>query len=558
MSKYDQFWENHVNKLVELITTAATGGPAEMEIPEIRSLGHRASWTGSAKVQGSRLVDAPMAHASSLGKMVAKLNLCSSWPDLIFTFTITSSCRLRVSTANAFKLDASSTTQPTRSISQSTSQPVSVQPSIIPTLACAEIHRQLARLPEHDSPSKVGFRDCLYFFYETGEQSSHALDGRIVRIGNHPRSESGLVQRLQNHFRSSFGAKNGSVFRRYIGGTLMRRDNPNLPCLAPASGHGHWEKQDESTCDQCTPYEQEVTRHIQEQMEFRCVQITDKAERNSFEKLLVATIAQCSVCQPSGGWLGRSAYSVDVQETGLWNSDYVHGTTVGQGDLARFTQLVATTPDFRSHRDLSDTLLVIPCCGEKRGTRDPGLPLKRIADYLSPATFTLLEQGRNLAFSNPKTSLEEHSQLKPAVSWYTGQPYCTEGFRELLADALRDGLHCLIISGGYGLLRPEEPIHNYKAHLSKTISVWQNRLPVVLKEYVSRNGIRRSFGSFSESHYARVVPDQLAKENFRAIPSFDRRFDHGAPLRVVPARVGELLLSLLRADFSPTEGWEAV
>jgi hypothetical protein len=51
-------------------------------------------------------------------------------------------------------------------------------------------------------------------------------------------------------------------------------------------------------------------------------------------------------------------------------------------------------------------------------------------------------------------------------------------------------LHGLIISGGYGVVHAEEPIHNYNAHLgSKTKAVWSRRLPVVLR-YVQRNRIK--------------------------------------------------------------------
>jgi cytoplasmic iron level regulating protein YaaA (DUF328/UPF0246 family) len=46
----------------------------------------------------------------------------------------------------------------------------------------------------------------------------------------------------------------------------------------------------------------------------------------------------------------------------------------------------------------------------------------------------------------------------------------------------------LIISGGYGVVRAEEPIHNYNAHLgTQTKAVWSRRLPVVLRDYVQRN-----------------------------------------------------------------------
>lgn len=118
--------------------------------------------------------------------------------------------------------------------------------------ACHQIHSVLARLPLLASPADVPFGDGLYFFYENGETSEHAPGGRVVRVGNHPRSDGSLRKRLAQHFS---GRKNGSVFRKYLGGALLRRRDPDCPCLAPAPGKGHWELQDAETCPECQQLE---------------------------------------------------------------------------------------------------------------------------------------------------------------------------------------------------------------------------------------------------------------------------------------------------------------
>ena len=79
---------------------------------------------------------------------------------------------------------------------------------------CGDIHRLLGTLPVYSSPRQVPFADGLYFFLEDGETSDHGPRGRIVRIGNHPRSDGGLVRRLRQHYS---GRKNGSVFRKFLG-----------------------------------------------------------------------------------------------------------------------------------------------------------------------------------------------------------------------------------------------------------------------------------------------------------------------------------------------------
>ncbi len=79
--------------------------------------------------------------------------------------------------------------------------------------ACAVVHDALGVLPLLSSPADVPFADGLYFFFEEGESSYHAPNGRIVRVGNHPRKQSGLVSRLRMHYS---GSKNSSVFRKFF------------------------------------------------------------------------------------------------------------------------------------------------------------------------------------------------------------------------------------------------------------------------------------------------------------------------------------------------------
>ena len=52
-----------------------------------------------------------------------------------------------------------------------------------PEEACGAVHDLLKPLPVVDQPGGVSITDGLYFFYEDGEWSSHASDGRIVRVG---------------------------------------------------------------------------------------------------------------------------------------------------------------------------------------------------------------------------------------------------------------------------------------------------------------------------------------------------------------------------------------
>lgn len=206
--------------------------------------------------------------------------------------------------------------------------------------ACRQVHRLLEALRLYGEPREVPFLDGLYFFYELGEASRHAPNGRIVRVGNHPRSEGGLVRRLRQHFS---GQKNGSVFRKFLGGALLRTQDSESSCLRPRPGQGHWEKQDARGCARCQPVEGRVSNLLRERFRFRCVAIADRGERNVFEARLVATLAQCMVCQPSALWLGRKAYSETVRRVGLWNSQFADGMVLGPEDLRRLAAMVESS-----------------------------------------------------------------------------------------------------------------------------------------------------------------------------------------------------------------------
>lgn len=189
-----------------------------------------------------------------------------------------------------------------------------------PEEKCEKINQWLNTLPTFKDPSEVPFNNGLYFFYELGETSRHASKGRIVRVGNHPRSQGGLKKRLRMHYE---GNKNSSVFRKSLGSAIIRKLDPTNPCLLPAPGQGHWEKQDMPACPKCKPVEKHVSELLKTNFYFRCIEVENHDLRNSFEEKLVATISLCRVCKPSDGWLGKYAYSDKVKNSGLWNSNYI-------------------------------------------------------------------------------------------------------------------------------------------------------------------------------------------------------------------------------------------
>lgn len=210
-----------------------------------------------------------------------------------------------------------------------------------PEELCLTVHGHLRSLPVFGQPSEVPITDGLYFFYERGESSEHAPDWRIVRVGNHPQSDGTLVRRLREHYSNR---KNSSVFRRYLGGALLRAEDPHHPCLAPTPGKGHWERKGEKPCRHCQPVEQDVSRVVRARFQFRCIAVSNRQERNRLEKALIATLSACPVCQPSREWLGRHAYPDAVRRAGMWNVQSVGSAPMSTADLRRFVACAASTP----------------------------------------------------------------------------------------------------------------------------------------------------------------------------------------------------------------------
>jgi hypothetical protein len=214
-----------------------------------------------------------------------------------------------------------------------------------PEMLCEQINKMLDALPTLNKPSEIPFNNGLCFFYERGEVSRHAPNGRIVRVGNHPRSQGSLKRRLRMHYS---GSKNGSVFRKFLGGAILRRIDPNNPCLQPGPGQGHWEKQNVQVCEICKPIESEVSHLLKSIFWFRCIEIENRDLRNTLEKKLIATISLCPICKPSDNWLGKSAYSDNVRNSGLWNSYYVFDQTeaLGSFELEKLEEIIDRTSKY--------------------------------------------------------------------------------------------------------------------------------------------------------------------------------------------------------------------
>lgn len=426
------------------------------------------------------------------------------------------------------------------------------------------VHRALASLPLLSSPAEVRVANGLYFFYEEGETSRHAPRGRVVRIGNHPRSDGTLVRRLSQHLS---GGKNGSVLRKAIGGALLRRSDPDHLCLAPQPGAGHWERQGLEPCGRCLPTEEQVTQLMRERFTFRVVEIVDRATRNELEGRLIATLAACPVCGPSPAWLGHQAYSPATRQSGLWNTEFVGDAMLTWDQLEMFETFVraggGAAPPLRARDrhpvpaepvskagalDPDRTLVIIPCAAGKRRGSDPRGSGPGIAESLSDALAQrLLEARAGVA------GAAGVDQARMAAWRRYGPGRLYEAAGASLERGVERWPHILILSGGYGVVTARELIGNYDRQLQ--LEDWPpGLLHEVLATYAAAQGIERFVG-FAARHgnYRTLLQETVWPDSVRsgmvAVPSHPQGVD---PRRATPHVLGAALGALLdgNADLS--------
>ena len=201
----------------------------------------------------------------------------------------------------------------------------------------ADVYTLLAPLPRFDHafvPSRLPL-DGIYFLFEKGEtiRLRGLVSDRIVRVGIN-RSNGRFPSRIRGHYGRVGrlgGNKNGSVFRKHLGGALLRRADPNDQRLRG------WLQQDGPTYPDV---EREVSLLLRHNFTFVCVRVDDADERQSLESALIALLAQNPLGRPSSGWLGVYAASEGIHNAGLWNTQHIHSEPLTMQAFRRLSTLV--------------------------------------------------------------------------------------------------------------------------------------------------------------------------------------------------------------------------
>lgn len=181
-------------------------------------------------------------------------------------------------------------------------------------------------------------------------------------------------------------------------------------------------------------------------------------------------------------------------------------------------------------------LFLIQCCAAKKGHREIfGQQRSVLADLPAPAKTQLIAlRGRVRSRYADKFGGKQLTSL----GLYTGHLH-TEATKQLLLDPPIDA-RFLIMSGGYGLLRPDEKIEAYNVKMEETYSVWKAGLPAVLQAYVVSNGISEVHAIVSRSgDYKRVL--EAARRDGVPITTHAVRYTGNVALRAVSALQAKLL-----------------
>lgn len=203
-----------------------------------------------------------------------------------------------------------------------------------------QLYRHTLLLPRYgfETPRKTLPANGVYLFFEEGE--TVVIDGqhcnRIVRVGTHVK-DGRFRDRIRQHYgahSSLNGNKNGSVFRKHLGGALMRKVNQEDSRLP------EWLRQ---KGDSDPAMEAQVSQCLRDHFTFVYFTVPDSAERLSLEAGLIALLAQYSLAVPSQEWLGQYAAAPEIRRTGLWNTQHVNDAPLTDAQLSRVDELITLT-----------------------------------------------------------------------------------------------------------------------------------------------------------------------------------------------------------------------
>ncbi len=203
--------------------------------------------------------------------------------------------------------------------------------------------------------------------------------------------------------------------------------------------------------------------------------------------------------------------------------------------------------------DPEEVLVLIPCCSGKKGRSRYFETERRVEDFISEDTANLLYRGREECSED----IDGSEGLIQALARYDGFLYSAEfestDFKPLVAQAVKEkGMHLLIVSASYGLLRPEEKIGMYDKTMGERRKYWSDKIYRILGDYVSQNGIKAVYGFFGKST---PYMDVVRKTDWSSLDVKDVKLFYpanysGTPYKTVPKMSGKGVIALIQSGFN--------
>lgn len=252
-------------------------------------------------------------------------------------------------------------------------QPGALPPSedapvdVTPTTELERLYGLLALLPryDHTTPRDRLPENGIYLFFERGEEI--ALDGwtvdRVVRVGTH-RADGNFPGRIRQHYgnKSNLGGnKNSSVFRKHLGGALLRRQDPDHPHLDEWITQGG---------DRDRTVEEQVSGVLRNRFTFVCFEAPRKEDRMELERGLIGLLAAQGDQGASESWLGHHADHEKVHSSSLWNTQHTGAAGLSEAEFDRVKELIRGSIPQPVPKD-TERLVVIPCGRAKIWDKQP-------------------------------------------------------------------------------------------------------------------------------------------------------------------------------------------
>lgn len=183
---------------------------------------------------------------------------------------------------------------------------------------------------------------------------------------------------------------------------------------------------------------------------------------------------------------------------------------------------------------------------------------RKIEEFLDDFFIKKLQEGRT------KNLRIESLKNLPALDLYTGNLYQVSGFKDAVRNAVQKGIHCLVLSAGYGLIRTDEYINSYNRTMNQAKASWtkENLLPDVFSNYLTRNKISKVFITASRTTYVPALFYQNGKTRFdfpkdcEVFVYIPENGGSGSPLKEIPRMQGEAVRDIINNGMKPDSRWK--